>query len=561
MLMHMTLRRRGQTGAAWLRLVVLASLSCLLLLADDFIQQWFTPANRAELEAGWVAGLWVFCLALWLCNLRALAVAILLLFATMQGLQLANVSFFGEPLSAIDIRSLLREPGEVGETALHSAAQHWPALLSVFVPYALLIALHGFLPQRVTLPSSRWALVLIAVVLLAKPYRATYRNLDSFTPGPTRSGLHNSLNAFSAWAVRLAFRPEFAMPNTSYAPYRLSAVPSTAKHVWLVVADSLRSERLGLYGYARETTPRLEAYLARHPGVLVRPGISAGVATDVSLPYLLNPIREPGQDHRLREGEVNLFRFAREAGLRTHWISSQESRLLAHLGSRYLDVSITREDHPLRFLQRQDRALLDILDQQVFGERNFVVLNLRTAHLPYARNYVLEAASAPWPDSGPQAQANAYDNSIHYLDGLLDEVLERFDRLEGERYLVITGDHGQRLGEDGKWGHNDLVPEVTDVPVIVIARDAPRQALDALVPERWISHYEIGKWLAARLGTRIDNPNLRADEYFVHGKLLFSDNYIQRVCETPEGLVHLPPVQLSEMFGKAESNQAGCGAG
>ncbi|MCP6082887.1 hypothetical protein NL341_28205, partial [Klebsiella pneumoniae] len=76
------------------------------------------------------------------------------------------------------------------------------------------------------------------------------------------------------------------------------------------------------------------------------------------------------------------FRFAREAGFRTHWISSQESKLLAHLGSRYLDVSITREDHPLRFLQRQDRTLLELLAQQHWGPRNFVVLNLRTAHLP-----------------------------------------------------------------------------------------------------------------------------------------------------------------------------------
>lgn len=550
MLLHLTFARPGDTGAAWLRLLALATLSCLLLLVDDFIQQRFTPNNRAELEAGWVAGLWVFCVALWLCNLRLVVVAILAVFATMQLMQLANISFFGEPLSAIDIRGLQREPGEVGETALHSAAAHWPALFSVVLPYALLIVLHWRLPGRIALPSSRWALLLIAVVLLAKPYRATYRNLDSFTPGPTRSGLHNSLNAFSAWAVRLAFSAETVLPPAPFTPYRLSPLPSGAKHVWLVVADSLRSQRLGIYGYGRDTTPRLRQYLATHPEALVRPGVSAGVATDVSLPYLLNPIREPGQDHLLRNSEVNLFRFARQAGLRTHWISSQESRLLAHLGSRHLDVSITREDHPLRFLQRQDHAVLDLLDQQRWAERNFVVLNLRTAHLPYAANYRHLQQVAPWPDGGAQGQNNAYDNSIHYLDTLLAGVLERFDRLEGERYLVITGDHGQRLGEDGKWGHNDLVPEVSDVPVIVIARDAPAAPLAALQPERWISHYEIGKWLAARLGTRIDNPNLRTDEHFVHGKLLFSDNYIQRVCETPQGLVHQEPVLLSRLLSR-----------
>ncbi|MDH0304746.1 MULTISPECIES: phosphoethanolamine transferase [unclassified Pseudomonas] len=558
MLMSLTLRGQPERGAAWLRLCALASLSCVLLLADDFIQQLFTGNNRAELEAGWVAGLWAFCVALWLCNLRVVVVAILLLFAGMQLLQLANISFFGEPLSAVDIRSLVREPGEVGLTAWHSLGAHWPAALSVALPYVLLVTLHWRLPGRVALPASRWALLLIAVVLLAKPYRATYRNLDSFTPGPTRSGLHNSLNAFSAWAVRLAFAPEVRLPSAPFTPYRLEPIPSSARHVWLVVADSLRSERMGVYGYARQTTPRLQRYLASHPSALVRPGVSAGVATDVSLPYLLNPIREPGQDHLLRAGEVNLFRFAREAGMRTHWISSQESRLLAHLGSRHLDVAITREDHPLRFLKRQDHALLEILDQQRFGPRNFVVLNLRTAHLPYARNYTHQQAERPWPDQGAQGQANAYDNSIHYLDGLLEEVIARFDRLEGERYLVITGDHGQRLGEDGKWGHNDLVPQVSDVPVIVLSREAPRQALEGLAPERWISHYEIGKWLAARLGMRIDNPNLRKDEHFVHGKLLFSDNYIQPVCETAQGLVHLVPVQLSEWL--ARGSQGACGS-
>ncbi|WP_033727717.1 phosphoethanolamine transferase [Pseudomonas cremoricolorata] len=550
--MHLSLALPRPTGGLrpWLNLAALATLSCALLLLDDFLQQLYTSNNRAELELSYVIVLWLFSAALWLGNLRALTVGVLLLFAAMQLMQLANISFFGEPLSATDIQSLLNDPAEVSQTARHSLAQHWPALLCVALPYMALLALHVRLPGRVALPASRWALVLIALVLLAKPYRATYRNLDSFAASPNRSALHNSLNVFSAWSVRLAFRDGVELPPTPYAPYQLSGVPSTAKHVWLVVADSLRTDRLGLFGYERNTTPQLSGYLKQHPSAFVRPGIAAGVATDVSLPYLLNPIREPGKDQLLRTGQVNLFRFAQQAGFRTHWISSQESKLLAHLGSRYLDVSITREDHPLRFLQRQDRALLDVLDQQRWAERNFVVLNLRTAHLPYAQNYRHESRPMPWPDSGPDGQSNAYDNSIHYLDSLLGEVIADFDKLEGERYLIITGDHGQRLGEGGYWGHNDLVPEVSDVPMIVVARDAPGQAMSEFARERWISHYEAGKWLAARLGTRIDNPNLRADEYFVHGKLLFTDNFVQRVCETPGGLVHQAPEQLSMLLVK-----------
>ncbi|UCJ16663.1 phosphoethanolamine transferase [Pseudomonas sp. MM211] len=553
------IRARFSSGAlrSWLSLVALATLSCLLLLADDFLQQLFTANNHAELEAGYVVVLWLFSLGLWLCNLRWLSATILVLFAAMQLMQLANISFFGEPLTAIDIQSLLNDPGEVRETAAHSFALHWPVLLCVAIPYALLLALHLRLPGRISLPESRWALVLIAVVLLSKPYRATYRNLDSFAASPSRSALHNNLNVFSAWAVHLAFKPEVELPPAPFTPYALSPSLSEAKHVWLVVADSLRSDRLGVFGYGRDTTPQLASYLRDHPSAFVRPGIAAGVATDVSLPYLINPIREPGQDSLLRTGDINLFRFAKQAGFRTHWISSQESKLLANLGSRYLDVSITREDHPVRFLKQQDRALLDVLDKQRWGERNFMVLNLRTAHLPYAQNYRHEAKPAPWADQGANGQSNAYDNSVHYLDSLLAKVIADFDRLEGERYLIITGDHGQRLGEGGHWGHNDLVPEVSDVPVIVIGREAQPQVMASLSAERWISHYEAGKWLAARLGTRIDNPNLRPNEHFVHGKLLFTDNFIQRVCETPNGLIHHPPQQLSMLLKHPEARCEG----
>ena len=92
------------------------------------------------------------------------------------------------------------------------------------------------------------------------------------------------------------------------------------------------------------------------------------------------------------------------------------------------------------------------------------------------------------------------------------------------------------------------MPFSLNVPVIVIGREAKAETMASLSAERWISHYEAGKWLAARLGTRIHNPNLRPNEHFVHGKLLFTDNFIQRVCETPDGLVHQPPQLLSMLL-------------
>jgi len=81
--------------------------------------------------------------------------------------------------------------------------------------------------------------------------------------------------------------------------------------------------------------------------------------------------------------------------------------------------------------------------------------------------------------------------------------------------------------------------------VIIIARDAPASTLQALSTQQWVSHYELGIWLAERLGSRVDNPNLQSGEHFVQGKQLFGDNLIQRVRETPAGLVFDEPRLLS----------------
>jgi len=529
---------------------LLASLSCLLLLADDFIQQLFTSANQAELELRYVLVLWLFSLGLWLAGSRWLVTGVLTLLASMQLIQLGSIAWAGMPLAPEDLYGLFGEFADVSATASSSFTDHWHVLPSVLLPYTLLLLLYLQLMPRLSRRSRLFGWVLVLAILAAKPYRAAYRDMTHFMPGPTRSALHNSLNSFSWFAVNVLRGDHQRLPATPFKPYQLKASQPTARHVWIVVADSLRSDRLGVMGYQRDTTPFLNQLAANH-GLLARPGIAAAVSTSVSLPVLFNLIREPGQQHLLREQPHNLFRLARQQGFRTFWLSSQESKLLTYLGSRHMDVSITREDHPLLFARRHDHALIDLLPRKQWGERNFVAINLRTAHSPYESNYLgHNEPVAMWPVNSDmpreERESNAYDNAIRYLDDVLEEIITRFEQLEGERYLLITGDHGQLLGENQVWGHNRLLPEVIDVPVLVVARDAPADALQALQQQRWVSHYEAGVWLASRLGVEVLNPNAEADLHFVKGKLLLGDNSFKMVRETPEGLKYYSSRLISD---------------
>ena len=120
------------------RLLLLSTLSAGLLMADDFLQQLFTSANQAELEARFVVVVWLFALGLWLCGMPRLVASLLVLLAGMQLIQLSHVSFFGEPLAAPDIVSLFADFAEVRETGWASFADHWHVLPTVLLPYGLL---------------------------------------------------------------------------------------------------------------------------------------------------------------------------------------------------------------------------------------------------------------------------------------------------------------------------------------------------------------------------------------------------------------------------------------
>ncbi|MDX3907916.1 MAG: sulfatase-like hydrolase/transferase [Pigmentiphaga sp.] len=516
---------------------MLVLLTTALLMLDDWIQQWFTAANQADFELNYFLALCAFNLGLWLSGSRVFVSCILALLGGMELVQLAHISYAGRPLDPVGLASLFSEFHDVRQVAFAEFWDHVHVLPAVLAPYVTAWWLFmAYMRSDVRRWQRTLGLVLVAAGLLSKPYRATYRDLNAFLPGPTRSGLHNSLNTFSFVLVDSLLRdgvhaaPLGPGPN----PPVVTSVRSDARHVWLFVADSLRSDHLGIMGYERNTTPRLAQRLEQ--GLVARKGVAAAVSTAASMPLILNAVREPGQLAQIRTLSTNLFKFAKEAGFKTYWISSQESKLLNGVGSPYVDVSITREDEPSRFHAEGDEALLSLLKEQEWPEKTFVVVLLRSVHAPYDANYAhARDRFARWPDDPGQPREvrmrNAYDNAVLYLDDLLDRMMGEFDKLPGQRHLVVTGDHGQLLGTHGLWGHNVLEPEVADVPVLSWSRDAPLEAGAAMAGQRWVSHFEMSRWLAGVLGRDIRSPSAIDGVHYVQGKHLYGSNTFREVHE------------------------------
>ncbi len=96
---------------------------------------------------------------------------------------------------------------------------------------------------------------------------------------------------------------------------------SPARHLVLVTLDTLRADRLGMYGYERETSPQLDALAAR--GIRFDDAIAQAIATPPSHASILTGLNPPG--HGLRElagqtlasANLTLAELLRQAGFQT----------------------------------------------------------------------------------------------------------------------------------------------------------------------------------------------------------------------------------------------------
>lgn len=545
------------------KFTLLAILTSLLMQSDDFIQKLFTDANQSKFEIKFTLSLFAFHLLLWLSGNRILALTIMSIFAVMQFIQLLHISYLGRPLDPTTMTSSLGEADDISSAVRGTLTEHLHLILAVVLPFGINFYLFWrFLPHRINKWLTTFCYLGIFIVLASKPYRATYRDLNFFLPSPTRPSLYNSLDTFSFLMIKgfpdmIDVIPKAAIPKPT-----LTKIDSNAQTVWLIIADSIRADHMQIFGYERETTPKLMQWQSK--GLTSHKGIASAVATAASVPLMMNVIQDPGNLLQLKSAETNLFRLAKEGGFATTWLSSQGSRVLNDLGVRYIDTLIGQEDAPILFEQKRDEAILDFIDQQNLTGKNFVVILLRGAHAPYNINYEAKRDDfAKWDDD-PELDriiegTNSYDNSILYVDSVLDQILQRIHALEGENHVVITADHGQLLGEDRLWGHNILRKEVAIVPILSASWNAPSGSRleESIENTYWISHFEMSKWIAARLGTDIALPQYDTNKTYLQGKNLYGFNqYLEVDMSNKETLKlsepfitpdYVPSIQVKDM--------------
>ena len=240
--------------------------------------------------------------------------------------------------------------------------------------------------------------------------------------------------------------------------------PRVPPDILLVTLDTTRADRLGVYGYQRAKTPRLDR-LARE-GVLFERALAAAPITlpaHVSLMTGLYPFT-----HGVRDNGA--FSLADTVPTLAATLHAQGYRTAAFVSAFVLDRRFglargfdTYDDRvPLE--RRGDRttaAAADWLDARTADPAPFFMwLHLYDAHDPYDPPPPFRDAFADRP----------YDGEIAFDDAAIGSLLDRLDRAGRlpSTIVAVVGDHGESLGDHGEDTHAVFVYESTlRVPMIL----------------------------------------------------------------------------------------------
>lgn len=285
-------------------------------------------------------------------------------------------------------------------------------------------------------------------------------------------------------------------------------------NVVLVTFDAMRADRLGLYGYPKDTSPELDAF-AREAYVFTDAMAQSG-STVNSLPSLFTSkfpfVDRLGNHHtiRLSESETTLPEVLAAQGYATAAVIGWD-----FAGSEYglgQGFQIFDEDHDTHeTAARTFERSLAVIKQ--LEEPFFLWIHVREPHDPYdVPDELFDAFYLPGEGGkagggGPTLQTSPrsvvlyhysimeqvdeytvisrkpkrytksmiqqlgamYDGNIRQADTAFGGLLRFMDasELAGHTAVIVASDHGESVGEHYRFGHNELYYGIVRVPLML----------------------------------------------------------------------------------------------
>ncbi len=274
--------------------------------------------------------------------------------------------------------------------------------------------------------------------------------------------------------------PESAQDYTFNATIKPEITPdSTGRIIIAVIGETARADRWQLYGFNRETNPRLSE---RDGLVTMQRPVTQSNTTHKSVPMLLTALTAETFD-QLPKTKSFITAF-KEAGYSTAFFSNQPPNRSynQHLGEE-ADTTFFFERN-ISEATNKDVQLADLTASWIAQDTSrlqLIVLHTYGAHFPYTDHYTPEQAVF-LPDSPLSAKSsnrenllNAYDNATIAVDLALDSLISVLNAQKRPGALIYAGDHGEDIFDDnrGKFLHASPIPTAWQIYVPMIVWTSP----------------------------------------------------------------------------------------
>lgn len=290
--------------------------------------------------------------------------------------------------------------------------------------------------------------------------------------------------AFEPTARRQAVAERDAVIRASYPR---QAAAAHRKHVVLIIVDSLRADRMGVYSYARPTTPFLSQLV--ESGRMQKVGAAYSTCSE-SFCGITSTLS--GREFRdISARTFQLQDVLRDEGYRTWFLLSGNHAAWNGLPSFYRADEGTFFDgtHTTHYTMDDDRLVLEGLERvpPASPDRpSFFYVHLMSTHylgvqLPESHMFTqpddeVNPGLEPYTILDQLNKPDRYDDKVRQADGIIRQL---FAALHAKRYLddaivVVTADHGEGLGER-HWAHGwDLHEEDIRIPLLLYDQPAAR---------------------------------------------------------------------------------------
>ncbi len=297
----------------------------------------------------------------------------------------------------------------------------------------------------------------------------------------------------------------------------LATNPDKNRNVILIVGDALRADHMSLYGYSRNTTPLLDKITRSRQSTTFREVRSACAESTCGLLALASsrPL------HAMPGKPITLHEILRRNGYAVHMILGGDHTNFYGLKDVYgsVDSYFDGSSQKIRYMN-DDRLVTDhvaLLPAHDSAQPVMFQFHLMSTHglglrntsanrfTPFTNYYRWPDGMTPTRDDLREA-INYYDNGTSQFDQTVSMLLTQ---LEEKGYLrhalvVITGDHGEMLGEHGQLRHANGVHEGSlRIPLVLIRYGYTERLVDAYTPA---SQIDVAPTILNELG--ISGPSI-----------------------------------------------------